>query len=126
MFRGRHSAPARRDRRPSEMARSSRGYGVLNGHGATRSRGISSPCCGRRIRATLGACHAILGSVICLAAGVLPTHWNTYLGHLGPAAVMYIFSELERYPGASRRVDARVAEARGAASNRIPGRLVRE
>lgn len=49
----------------------------------------------------LSFAHALVGTVICVAAGVLPKFWNTYLGHIGPASVMFILSELERFPGAS-------------------------
>ena len=40
------------------------------------------------------------GTVICAGAGVIPKFWNNYLGHIGPASVMFIVSELERFPGA--------------------------
>ena len=47
----------------------------------------------------LSFAHALVGTVICSACGVLPKFWNTYLGHIGPASVMFIISELERFPG---------------------------
>lgn len=77
----------------------SRGYAVLNGAGATRSWGISSPCCSRFERRVLSLAHALVGTVVCASAGVLPKYWNTWLGHIGPAGVMFIISELERFPG---------------------------
>jgi len=46
-----------------------------------------------------GALALLGGTVICASAGVLPNYWNTYLGHIGPAAVMFILAELERFPG---------------------------
>ena len=74
-----------------------RGYNGL--HAGNRSYGIDSPCCSRFERRILSVCHALVATVICASAGVLPKYWNTYLGHVGPGAVMYILSELERYPG---------------------------
>lgn len=75
----------------------------LNGAGAdTRSYGINSPCCTRFERRVLSLAHALVGTVVCASAGVLPKFWNTYLGHIGPAAVMFILAELERFPGGRR------------------------
>ena len=68
-------------------------------HPASRSWGIDSPCCVRFERRTLSFAHALVGTVVCVACGVLPKFWNTYLGHIGPASVMFILSELERFPG---------------------------
>jgi hypothetical protein len=65
----------------------------------SRSWGIDSPCCVRFERRTLSFAHALVGTVVCVACGVLPKFWNTYLGHIGPASVMFILSELERFPG---------------------------
>ena len=68
-------------------------------HPLSRSWGIDSPCCVRFERRTLSFAHALVGTVVCVACGVLPKFWNTYLGHIGPASVMFILSELERFPG---------------------------
>ena len=65
----------------------------------SRSYLIDSPCCVRFERRMLSFAHALVGTVICSACGVLPKFWNTYLGHIGPASVMFIISELERFPG---------------------------
>lgn len=80
--------------------------------GAGRSYGINSPCCSRFERRVLSLAHALVGTVVCLSAGVIPKYWNTYLGHIGPASVMFILSELERFPGAC---DARERAAAGGA-----------
>ena len=85
---------------PPSRAPSGRVRAQYNGlHPATRSWGIDSSCCTRFERRTLCFAHALVGTVVCVCAGVLPTYWNTYLGHIGPASVMFILSELERYPG---------------------------
>ena len=69
----------------------------------------------------LSFAHALVGTVICVAAGVLPKFWNTYLGHIGPAAVMFILSELERFPGASS-LPPRVAPPRSPSKTRDESR----
>ena len=82
----------------------------------------------------LSFAHALVGTVICVAAGVLPKFWNTYLGHIGPASVMFILSELERFPGASssRRASrhpvppAHHDDARRDAAPRAAGTLPRD
>ena len=45
------------------------------------------------------AAHALVGTFLCVVSGVLPRYWNQYLGHVGPAAVMFVLAELERCPG---------------------------
>lgn len=74
-------------------------YNGLHPTTPTRVWGIDSPCCTRFERRTLCFAHALVGTVVCAWCGVLPTYWNTYLGHIGPASVMFVLSELERFPG---------------------------
>ena len=50
-------------------------------------------------RRLLCAAHALVGTFLCVVSGVLPRYWNQYLGHVGPAAVMFVLAELERCPG---------------------------
>ena len=60
-----------------------------------------------------GAPALLGGTVICASAGVLPNYWNTYLGHIGPAAVMFILAELERFPGTASLVHNEQANSLG-------------
>ena len=50
-------------------------------------------------RRVLCLAHALVGTFLCVVSGVLPRYWNQYLGHVGPAAVMFVLAELERCPG---------------------------
>ena len=74
--------------------------GTFNGTERTTSPwAFSTPCCAAFERKCLSLTHALVGTFLCVVSGVLPHYWNQYLGHLGPAAVMFVLSELERYPG---------------------------
>ena len=77
-----------------------------NGLTPTSRSYLHDPCCVRFER-RISFAHGLVGTVICSACGVLPKFWNTYLGHIGPASVMFIISELVSCPGPNTVVTPR-------------------